>query len=265
MHSYHVYLFLVLLLLAGCQESTPPATTVAEATPSRPDTQEQRVIDKAIKAHGGSVLDRVVINFDYRDKHFEATRNNGLYEYVRTYTDSTGAVREVYNNNEAFREENGQRVEITDKKEYSIQEINNSVIYFAFVPYFLNDAAVRKKYLGTATVLEKPYHKVEITFVPENGGPDFEDRFIYWIHQENFTVDFLAYDFHINDGGTRFREAYNIRDIAGVRVADYKNYTSDLFPQPGTPIENYDTLLGTEDLKLLSEINLENVTIEPIK
>ena len=74
-------------------------------------------------------------------------------------------------------------------------------------------------------------------------------------------MDYLAYDFHINDGGTRFREAFNVRTIEGVRVADFNNYKSELLPQPGTSIEDYETLLGTDDLELLSQIELENVTI----
>lgn len=226
-----------------------------------PTDDPQYIVDRAIEAHGSKVLDNAVITFDYRDKHFKATRQNGLFSYERTYEDSLGSIREVYNNDEAFMEIDGVRVDTSEKKIYSIQETNNSVVYFGFVPYFLNDGAVVKEYLGQATIRGEPYHEIQITFQQENGGPDYEDRFIYWFHAEDYTMDYLAYDFHVNDGGTRFREAYNIRTIEGVRVLDFKNYTSDRFPQPGTPIEDYETLLGTDELELLSEINLENVKI----
>ncbi|MEM8488144.1 MAG: DUF6503 family protein [Bacteroidota bacterium] len=236
------------LLAAGCTPTDDP----------------QYIVDQAIAAHGGSMLDAAIIEFDYRGKHFKATRNNGVFEYVRTYEDSTGAIREVLNNDEAYREVNGARVEITEKKRYSIQEINNSVVYFGFVPYFLNDPAVQKKYLGTSTINGTPYHEIEITFSAENGGPDYEDRFVYWFNAETYTMDYLAYDFLINDGGTRFREAFNIRTIEGVRVADFKNYKSEIIPKPGAPIEDYDELLGTDDIALLSEIKLENVQISSL-
>ncbi len=226
-----------------------------------PSDNPQSIVDKAIAAHGGNTLDNVIIEFDYRGKHFKATRNNGIFSYERTYSDSTGDIREVYYNDEVFREVDGVRVEITEKKRYSIQETNNSVVYFGFVPYFLNDPAVQKKYIGQSTIGDAAYHEIEITFRQEDGGPDFEDRFIYWFNAETYTMDFLAYDYHINDGGTRFREAFNTRTIEGVLVSDFKNYKSEKFPQPGTPIEEYDQILGTEELKLLSEINLENVTI----
>lgn len=226
-----------------------------------PKDDPQYIVDRAIEVHGGHILDKAVIEFDHRGKHFVATRNDGKFSYERSYADSTGEIREVLNNDGVFREVNGVLSDITEKKRYSIQETNNSVVYFGFVPYFLNDPAVMKKYIGSSVIDGQPYHEIEITFRPEDGGPDFEDRFIYWIHAENYTMDFLAYDFHINDGGTRFREAFNIRTIEGVRVADFKNYKSELLPQPGTPIENYDDLIGKEDLKLLSEINMENVQI----
>lgn len=247
---------LFIAIFAGCMPANPP--------PPRED-DPQYIIDKAIEAHGSRVLDNAVIEFDYRDKHFIATRQNGVFSYERIYEDSLGSIREVYNNEGAFMEIDGVRVDTSEKKIYSIQETNNSVVYFGFVPYFLNDGAVIKKYLGKTTINDEPYHEVQITFHQENGGPDYEDRFIYWFHANNYTMDYLAYDFHINDGGTRFREAYNVRTIEGVRVLDFKNYNSEQFPQPGTAIEAYETLLGTDQLKLLSEINLENVTIRRLE
>lgn len=261
---FQAVLLLSCLLISACTPSNDEQALVNTqpiATESQQVDLAQQIVDKAIEAHGSKMLDNAVIEFDYRGKHFKATRNNGMFSYERTYADSTGDVREVLNNDEAYREVNGARVEITEKKRYSIQETNNSVIYFGFVPYFLNDPAVQKQHIGQTIVAGQPYHKIEITFRQEDGGPDFEDRFIYWFHAENYTMDYLAYDYHINDGGSRFREAFNVRTIQGVRVADFNNYKSELFPQPGTPIENYDTILGSEDLKLLSKIELENVTI----
>ena len=238
-------------LLIGCTVQDP--------------TDPQYLVDKAIEAHGSHFLNQAVIEFDYRGKHFIASRNQGIFSYERVYTDSTGNVREVLNNDEAFQEIDGARVELTEKKRYSIQETLNSVVYFGFVPFFLNDPAVQKKYLGEGTIENEPYHKVEITFRQERGGPDYEDRFIYWFHKDRYTMDYLAYDFLINDGGTRFRKAYNIRTINGVRVSDFYNYSSDALPQPGTPIETYDDVFEAGDIKLLSEINLENVSIQRIE
>ena len=241
---------LLLLALTGC---------------TQPDlTDPQYIVDKAIEAHGSLMLNNARVEFDYRGKHFIATRDNGVFSYERVYTDSTGDVHEVLNNEEVFKKVNGERVELTEKKRYSIEETLNSVVYFGLLPYFLNDLAVQKRYVGTAQVEGEPYHKIEITFAQEQGGPDYEDQFIYWFHQETYTLDYLAYAFLINDGGTRLRKAYNIRDIEGVRIADFYNYASDILTQPGDPIETYDQLLEEGNIRLLSEIKLENVTIQPL-
>ena len=237
----------LLTLCAGCTDETDP----------------QYIIDRAIAAHGGPVVGQSTIEFDYRGSHYTVRRNQGVFSYERTFTDSTGQVLQVLNNDEVFQEINGDRTELTEKKRYSIQETLNSVVYFGFTPYFLNDPAVLKKYLGTTLIEGTLYHEIEITFMQEGGGPDYEDRFIYWIHAEQFTVDYLAYDFHINDGGTRFRTAYNVRTIAGVRVADFHNYTADALPQPGMPIETYEELAAKNEIRLLSDIVLENVTVLP--
>ena len=244
--------FLIVLAIAaiGCEQADP--------------TDPQHIVDKAIEAHGSSLLNNAILEFDYRGKHFVATRNNGLFSYERIYQDSTGNVREVLNNNEVFKEVNGERVDLTEKKRYSIEETLNSVVYFGFVPFFLNDPAVIKNYLGETVVENEPYHQVEITFRQENGGPDYEDRFVYWFHKDTYTLDYLAYDFHINDGGTRLRKSFNVRTIEGVRVVDYYNYSSEALPQPGTPIETYGNMLEAGSVKLLSEIKLENVTIRPL-
>ena len=241
------------------------ASMIACLAACGPITDPQVIVDRAIAAHGGSTLDRAVVEFDYRGKHFKATRNNGLFSYERTFTDSTGDVRQVLNNDEVFQEIDGERTELTDKKRYSIQETLNSVVYFGLTPYFLNDPAVQKKYLGQATIEGEPYHEIEITFLQEDGGPDYEDRFIYWIQADRYTVDYLAYDFHINDGGTRFRKAFNIRTIESVRIADFYNYTADALPQPGTPIETYEELAARDEVNLLSEIVWENVEIRPLE
>ncbi len=232
---------------------------------SAPDlTDPQVIVDKAIEAHGSNVLNKAVLEFDFRGKHFVATRNNGLFSYERIYTDSTGSVREVLNNNEVFKEVDGERVELTEKKRYSIQETLNSVVYFSFVPFFLNDPAVKKRYLGEGQFGDQRYHEVEITFREEGGGPDFEDRFVYWFNKDTYFMDFFAYDYHINDGGTRLREAYNARTISGVRVSDFHNLASDRLPNPDYPIEEYDDAYADGDVELFSDIELENVTIRPI-
>jgi hypothetical protein len=85
-----------------------------------------------------------------------------------------------------------------------------------------------------------------------------KNEFIYWIHRDNQTVDYLAYSFHVDKGGLRFREAYNIRNIKGILFSDYNNYE----PASDTiTLDKLDVAFENSGLKKLSEINLENITL----
>lgn len=246
-----------LFFFAACEQEDP----VPEALPENP---AQAVVDEAIAIHGGAVLDHAVVAFDFRAFHYTITRDGGRYRYERTFTDSTGAaIHDVLDNEGITRTIDGKPVTLTPEETNRIATPLNSVPYFALLPYNLNDPAVQKRMLGEVTLAGEPYNKIEVTFQEEGGGRDFEDRFIYWFHRDRHTMDYLAYDFHVDDGGTRFREAYNVRTISGVRFADYHNFTSDSLQAPGDPIERYDTLMEQNALDLLSDIVLENVTVRP--
>jgi len=245
-------LFACCLLLAACAANDAP-----------PDPQT--IVDEAIAVHGGDVLRHAIVEFDFRGKHFTITRDGGLYRYERTYTDSTGAfVREVLDNDGIYREIDGARVTMTDEEKSKLATPLNSVPYFALLPFNLNDPAVQKRYLGTTEIDGAPYHEIEVTFQQEGGGRDHEDRFIYWFHQDRHTMDYLAYGFHVDDGGTRFRKAVNVRTVGGVRFADYLNYISPALPDPESNVALYDSLYQAGDVELLSEIILEDVTVQPL-
>ena len=133
----------------------------------------------------------------------------------------------------------------------------NSVIYFALLPFNLDDPVVNRQLMRSVEIKGQPYYKVEITYGENGGGQDFEDVYIYWIHKENFTVDYLAYSFNINGGGVRFREAYNQREVEGIRFQDYMNYTIE----EDFPAHELDYAFVTNKLKLVSKIELENVEV----
>lgn len=241
-----VYLLLCGLLPLACQ---PP-----------PDPQA--LIDRAIAVHGGDVLDHATVAFDFRGKHFTVTRDGGVFRYERTYRDSTGAVHEVLSNDSLYRRVNGQIVPLDSARTRSLERALNSVVYFALLPYNLKDPAVQKRYLGTAELEGAPYFEIEVTFQPEGGGRDWQDRFIYWIHQQRFTMDFLAYYYHTDETGSRFREAFNIRTVAGVRFADYRNFTADTLDQHN--LEYYDAVRAAGGLRPFSNILLENLQVQPL-
>ena len=135
-----------------------------------------------------------------------------------------------------------------------------SVMYFAFLPYKLNDPGVIKEYVDTVTIKGKKYHKIKITFKPRENMDHPDDVYIYWFEVGTYSMDYFAYEFFTNDGGLRFREAFNQREIGGIRFQDYHNYK----PNDGLhlKLDELDQAFEYDRLKLLSEIVLENIAIK---
>lgn len=220
------------------------------------------MVEAALEAHGMADLPPTTVAFTFRDAHFTVERSGGRFRYTRTFTDSLGrAVRQVLANDTLYQHLDGRPDPLDEAERRRLETAVNSVVYFALLPLALADPAVRTRYLGAATVEGAPYHEVEVTFAPEGGGRDWEDRFVYWFHRERHTMDFLAYRYHTDGGGTRFRRAINPRTVGGLRLADYENYTADadtLF----LAIERYDSLLAAGALRRVSSVALADVRVQ---
>ena len=217
----------------------------------------QKIIDKTINVSGGDHYLNVNIKFDFRDKHYRSSRNNGMFQYERYFKDSLGAVKDVLSNDGIQRFINNKVITISDTLAKSIASSVNSVHYFAFLPFGLNDSSVNKHYIGDVEMFGKSYYKIKICFNKEGGGEDYEDEFIYWINKKNFMVDYLAYSYNeANDIGIRFRVANNERFIGGLRFVDYLN-----FKPKSSEIDllNIEELYLRNHLELVSKIVLHNI------
>lgn len=221
-----------------------------------PDAQQ--IVDLAIQAHGGQAYNNLRVSFDFRSHHYKIHINGPEFTYERFGTDSTGTYHDVLDNKGFVRFRNSNRQTLSDKNRNIFRNSLNSVVYFALLPHFLNDPAVNKKYIGTAEIRGEPYHKIEVSFDKKGGGDDYQDIFIYWFHQEAYTMDYLAYEYHTNEGGIRFRDAFNVRSLSGILFADYHNYKG-LYEQE--PLVEHDRLFNNDQLELLSEIELRNIVI----
>lgn len=248
-----ILLFFVLVSgIVSCQ----PSSEGKEYTVTTDKAQE--VVDSAIAVHGGELFNHMALSFDFRDRHYTALRENGNFVYIREFTDSLGQVKDVLSNSGFYREVNGAKVKLTDERTNAYSNSVNSVIYFALLPFGLNDASVNKEYLGITSIKGESYHKIKVTFDQEGGGSDHEDEYVYWINTNSHRVDYLAYSFQVNEGGMRFREAKNVRNVDGILFADYINYK----PVADTAtLEKLDTAFENGELEKLSEINLENITL----
>ncbi|MFD1613890.1 DUF6503 family protein [Gelatiniphilus marinus] len=244
----HFLLFTVAMFFLSCEKEK--------------EFSAQEIVDKTIEVTGGDKIKNATIAFDFRDKHYKATRNNGLFKLERTFKDSINTIRDVLSNEGFQRYINNEIVKVSDTMVPKYAASVNSVHYFSVLPYGLNDAAVNKKYIEKVTVKGKPYHKIEITFNQEGGGEDFEDIFVYWVNAETYKTEYIAYSYHENHGiGLRFREANNERYVSGIRFVDYTNYK----PENSTSISalDLDDLFEKNQLQIVSKINLKHIRLIP--
>lgn len=218
----------------------------------------QRTVDQAIETHGGASFQSFYLEFDFRDRHYTAARNGGIFEYSREFTDSTGKIKDVLSNDGLTRYRNGSVVVIPEERKQAFTRSVNSVIYFMLLPFGLNDDAVNKEWVEETTIRGEPYQVIRVTFDQKGGGEDHEDIFLYWFHTEKNTMDYFAYSYTTDGGGLRFREAINSRKKGGLVLQDYINYQ----PADETiPIDSLKSMFIAGTLKKLSEIRLENLLV----
>jgi hypothetical protein len=76
-------------------------------------------------------------------------------------------------------------------------------------------------------------------------------------------MDYFAYYFYVNGGGSRFRRVHNVRTVEGIVFGDQENFTSDKIGYQN--LENYEQLFENGNLKKISDINIENVKVKILK
>ena len=235
-------LCLVLLFFFSCSKSDDP----------------QKIIDQVIENHGGKRYQNFKASFDFRDRHYVMHHDDGFFQYERHFKQEGADIKDILNNQGFKRYFNGHEITDTVKKAAAYARSVNSVAYFALLPYRLNDPAVNKAYLGKGEIKGELYHKILITFDQQGGGEDHQDEFVYWVHSENLTMDYMAYLYFTDGGGSRFRAPINVRTVGGIRFADYENYHE---LDETIKIEDFDQRYNQGKLELLSMIELENLQV----
>ncbi|WP_323757851.1 DUF6503 family protein [Roseivirga sp.] len=232
--------------------SSPQKTEKAE-----PKSKVQEIVDEAIAFHGMGGLNNAEFSLTFRDIDYTYNNSSGLFEYTRTQVDSVGqTVFDVMNNSGLVRLTDGDTTDISEEDRAAYTRSVNSVIYFFRLPFGLNDAAVNKTYVGEKEIKGKTYYEVKVTFAQEGGGEDFDDVFLYWFDKEDYSMDYLAYLYHTDGGGMRFREAINPRRVNGILIQDYLNLKPE---DERMDIMNIADLHHAGELEVLSEIINEDV------
>ncbi len=251
-------IFISLLLCMGCKDlqSNKDDISAQEKTDKEPDNESANgLVNKAIKAHGGMLYDSAYYQFVFRDKLYTFNNENGTIYTVKAKDSLGNQIEDKLENGNFTRKVNDEPIELSDKDISKYSNALNSVIYFATLPHKLNDKAVQKHYVGETVIKGEDYDVIEVSFFKEGGGKDHDDIFMYWINKKSHYINYLAYSYSVDDGGVRFRNAYNPRTIDGIRFQDYINWEAPV----GTPLQQLPTLFEKGKLKELSKIDTEDI------
>ncbi len=240
----YLQILLVLLLLVSCEKGNENA---------------QEIVDKAIEKAGGKKYENAEISFEFRNRKYRSIRKGGEFRLERFQQDTLlGAIRDVLDNKGFSRYLGDNLMKLPDSLSTAYTNSVNSVHYFMELPYGLNDPAVNKKLLGKDSIEGRQYYEIKVTFDKKGGGEDHQDEYLYWINTENYTVDFMAYNYETDGGGVRFRKAVNPRYIKGIRFVDYLNYGyNDL----NVELSKLDSLYEADQLFKVSSIRNKNIEV----
>ena len=239
-------IILLFLILVSCSNSSHISTS--------------QIINKSIKAHGWDQDDFSIV-FDFRDYQYELKRKNKFYSFQRTNKKEGYVFKDLMSSKKKLKRFiNDKSVELSDSMTNVFSNSLNSVMYFFQLPRPLKDQAVITKYLGLAKIFNEKYWTIKVTFKENGGGKDYQDEFRYWININNGQIDYLAYNYLTEGGGTRFRQAVNKQLNQGFIFQDYINF------KPNVKFVSLDSLpILFEAGNLIKVSNIKNKNIRVTK
>lgn len=252
MRTLWVWSALLLLAFSAC-ESSEGKSDGTETTRSR----AEEIIHRSIEFHGGEKYYTSDISFGFRDRMYTVHLSGEGFRYTRAYSDSLGSHLDVLSSRGYIPRISGRQIRLSSRDSAAGAASLNSVVYFALLPRFLTDDAVKSAYTGEEQLSDRNYHRIEVRFSEEGGGEDHQDVYLYWFDTEDYSMDYLAYSFMENEGGSRFRVARNSRRVNGILFQDYDNFKG---PSPDS-LSYISELYRNGGLTKLSEINLDRLRV----
>lgn len=228
---------------------------LGSCTPLKKETA-QEIIDKSIAFYGGDQWNTIHLGFRFRKHQYSLYRKKHAFVYTRTTLEKPIVKDSLFSSGRFIRYQDGALVSLSDSLQKVYSESVNSVLYFFQIPKVLNDKAVIKSRLADQEIAGKNYHSIQVTFQQEGGGTDFEDEFRYWIDTETAAIDYLAYTYLTDGGGTRFRKVNKRIEKQGIRFQDYINYKP---LDKNTPLDSLPKLFELNQLIELSIIENDRI------
>lgn len=239
-----ILLILIFVSFLSCEDEEK-RQTVQEAQ------EIEEIIEKTIEVAGGENYKKATISFNFRENTYKSERNGLEFSLEKQSTEGLDSIRDMVSNSGFQRYVNDSLRIIPDSLLVRLNKEIKTVHYFAHLPYGLDNRGLNKELLEEARIEGEPYYQLKMSFGQRASGVAGHDEFLYWIHKEDFTLDYLAYKFVEEEEGIRFRAAFNPRVINGIRFVDYRNYT---FRNSETGLSELDELYENDKLELLSTI-----------
>ena len=235
--------FLLCIFLLGCSSEY---------------SKEKQIIEKSVQVYGWNQKEFSIV-FDFRDYKYKLTRKPNFFSYQRSTVKKGVLVRDVMTSNSKLKRYLDENPFILSDSLTDIYSNSlNSVMYFFQLPRPLNDPAVIANYNGEKAISNKVYWTLKVKFQEKDGGKDFQDEFRYWIDPKSGYIDYLAYSYLTDGGGTRFRKAKNVRENNGFIFQDYTNFRP---VKKFTPLDSLPILYEKGKLILVSEIENKNIKV----
>lgn len=220
------------------------------------DKTVEEIINKSIEVSGFNT-NEIDITFDFRAYHYEFFRKDYNFTYARTTIKDDKKIRDELSSTKGLKRFIDSVPEsLTDSLALAYSNSLNSVMYFFQLPKPLLDGAVHSELLDEIKIEGATYWTIKVYFSEEGGGEDYQDEYRYWINQDTYEIDYLAYNYTTEGGGIRFRKAIKKKRVKGILFQDYQNFS------PSNKFEPLDSLPQIYEDGLLSQISLiENKNI----
>jgi hypothetical protein len=186
--------------------------------------------------------------------------DGGIYrhEVSGPYRGGARAVRA--SNDSVSVSHDGQPVAVADAAQQKMRDWATARIYFAFLPFRLNDPGVLHEDLGIEEWQGRLLHKVKVSFVA-GSSTDAEDEYLYWFDPETARMEQFAYSFTGKPGGLRFRRLSNYRRVGGMLFFDQSNLGVEA---PGLRVDEITPAFVDERMREVSEVTLREITVRSL-
>lgn len=241
-----------------------PWLAVTPAPAAAAPVERLGIVDRAIEHHGGELYRRSETALEICSKSgcaaVRARLDGGLYDFeVRARV--RGAERRVRSTNDGVEWwEAGERRPVPPERRQALRDWVMERVYFAFLPFRLNDPGVYKEDLGLEAWEGRELHKVKVTFAP-GSSTDADDEYLFWFDPSSGRLEQFAYSYTRGEGGLRLRRGFDYRRVGGLLFFDQRNYGVD---GAGLSVDLVGPRYVEREMRLVSTVELRDIRVEPL-